>query len=88
MHISANMGPKLYMVFRHIFSSEFVTSVTRERGLRPKVTKSDIRGRGSNIDFLCDMPFEWPLYKLPKSIRMTFTKSILTAVFHQENFSN
>ena len=47
MHISANVGPKARLFFR----SEFVTlrGVTRGEGPRPKMKKSDIWRRGSNI---------------------------------------
>ena len=48
MHISANVGPKVHILFRLIFSSDIFGC--DKGGPRPKMTK---------CDFLSDKLFEW-----------------------------
>ena len=63
MRILENFGPRVHILLSMIFSSEFVTIwvVTRGRGSRQTVTKSD-KGEGdTNRDIHGDILFEWPL---------------------------
>ena len=56
MHILANVGPKVHILFRLIFSSESATFLDMT-----KMTKCDMGEGGQKISvFLSDILFEWP----------------------------
>ena len=70
MHITENIGTKVHILLRLIFSLEFSNfwGITKEGGgPRPKMTKCDKGdGGGKNNDVLIDILFERP----PTRIRL------------------
>ena len=64
MHISANVGHKFHILFRHIFSPECVTfrGITREGGVKDQGLQSVTLVEGSQkYRYLSEILFEWPL---------------------------